>query len=581
MSPTYFPVTGTFPPVAEGADPPTGTVEFQAIAEVADGTDIGTQIPVTTTVTAGALASVELLYVAGITYQVTSKMVGAPAVVYAFTPTGSTVDLSEVTRLAVTPGTSGPQGPIGPQGPAGATGATGPQGPTGAAGTNGTNGATGPTGATGATGPQGALGPNVGRNKGPRWGQPSAVITHAQVGHGWTASNWSGFNLNDTSDFVHGSQVMTGNSFGSASQFSTFTKTGATAVDLTGKMLRVWVKIDATSNPVNLKLLNLRAAATGGLAGNNYLSWDLQPTALQANNTNANAFWLPAGQWVPVALSPGDAFVTGAPTKTAIQEWRLVAQDNGTVVTVHFGGIDVYPTVNTAYPNGVVTFCFDDSYAGQFQLARPLLAQFGYQATMFPIIDQIGNGSSYTLAQLQLLQNELGWEVAPHASTLANHSGYGSLSPSQIQADIAACLTWQQANGLRWSGAYAYPLGYFAGGQDATVEPLCDAARTIDSTLKYETFPLGQPLRLRSQAGVGGLGGIGVTTYTTATTGVLDVLHANGGWDIITIHDVSAGTSTNINQISQADLTTLVTACNTKGIAVATMGDVLRTALNP
>lgn len=555
MSAVYFPVTGVWPPV-DGALPPTGKVQVQPVGEVAANGYIGSQTQITIPVVAGSLASAELLYLPGIQYLVTSSIEGAKVAQYVITPDGNPLDLSSAPRSPVQVGQVGTQGP---------------QGVAGANGTNGTNGA---------TGPQGALGPNLGRNKGPTWGQPTSIVTHAQTGHGWTAANWSAFNLNDTSDFVHGTQVMTANTFGSVSQFSTFTKLTAPAVDLTGKMLRVWVKIDAASNPVNLKLLNLRAAPSGGIAGNNYYSWDLQPTALQANNTNANAFWLPAGQWVPVALNMGDGFVTGTPTKTAIQDWRLVAQDNGTVVTVHFGGIDVYPVNNGPFPNGVVTLCFDDSYVGQYNIARPILAAFGYQATMFPIIDQIGGGGSYTLAQLQALHNLLGWEVAPHASTLANHSGYGSLSPTAIQADIAACLTWQQANGLRWSGAYAYPLGYFAGGQDAAVEPLCDAARTIDSTLKYETFPLGQQFRLRSQAGVGGSGGIGVTTYTNSG-GALDALLANGGWDIITIHDVSAGTSGNINQISQADLTTLVAGINSRGIAVATMGDVLRFALNP
>jgi peptidoglycan/xylan/chitin deacetylase (PgdA/CDA1 family) len=585
---TYVTVTGSFPPIQENGVAPTGTVLLQPIGEVVDGASVAVRQAVTALVAVGSMVPTQVIYLPGIAYRVVEQLDGVPSTPYVITLTGSDVDLSTVERAPVQAGivgVPGPPGAVGPTGPTGNTGPAGSQGPVGPQG-NPTSISSDGSLVVGGTSSAVTLAVNAGQyrnrtgGKGPTWGQPAAVVTHAQAGHGWTFSNWSSFNPNDTADFVHGTQVMTANTFGSASQFSTITKTGATAVDLTGKMLRVWVKIDAASNPVNLKLLNLRAAATGGLAGNNYLSWDLQPTQLQANNTNVNAFWLPAGQWVPVALNIGDGFVTGAPVKAAIQEWRLVAQDNGTVVTVHFGGIDVYPVNNGPFPNGVVTLCFDDSYSGQYNLARPILSAFGYQATMFPIIDQIGGGGSYTLAQLQALQNLLGWEVAPHASTLANHSGFGSMSAAAIQADLAASLAYMQANSLKWSGAYAYPLGYFAGGQDTAVEPLCDAARTIDSTLKYETFPLGQQYRLRSQAGVGGSGGIGVTTYTNSG-GALDVLLANGGWDIITIHDVSAGTSGNINQISQADLTTLVAGINSRGIAVATMGDVLRVALNP
>lgn len=617
--------TGIFTPDGDAA---TGMLAFQPVREYAGDECIIVPSKVFLSIADGQVVGSDEVVGSDtlpVQYIVTEYWPGLTPPPYVVTATGGTLDLSSATRGTVDPTVTVIFGPAGPKGDTGDTGPTGPKGDTGSTGANGANGTNGSQGIqgnagiqgvpgvkgdTGNTGPQGnpttinspdsslTLGGSSSavtavvnaaqyRNrtggKGPTWGQP-ALALRTEVGHGWTAGSggtaWSGFNLNDTSDFVHGTQVMTGNTFGSVSQFSTFTKTAAPAVDLTAKMLRVWIKIDAASNPVNLKLLNLRAAATGGLAGNNYLSWDLQPTALQANNTNANAFWLPSGQWVPVAISLADGFVTGAPVKTAIQEWRLVAQDNGTVVTVHFAGIDVYPVNNNAFPNGVVTLCFDDSYAGQYNIARPILAANGYQATMFPIVDQVGGGGSYTLAQLQALQNLLGWEVAPHAATLANHSGYGSLSAGAIQADIAANLAWMQTNGFKWSGAYAYPLGYFAGGQDTIVEPMCDIARTIDSTLKFETFPLGQQYRLRSQAGVGGSGGIGVTTYTNSG-GLLDTLLANGGWDIITIHDVSAGASGNINQISQADLTSLVAGIKSRGIAVATMGDVMRVAMNP
>lgn len=566
MTANYITVTGTWPVTTNtaglpGSVPLSGHVTFVPIGEVVDGLSIAARQQVPAVVAAGALVPVALLYVAGIQYKVVEELLGAAREVYVIAPSSAAaLDLSTVTRLPVSAGTVGVQGPPGPVG------------------------ATGPGGATGSTGPQGPGAPNFARNKGPRFGQPT-VMTHFQTGHGWTVSGAPTSNLNDTSDWVRGSQCASMSTPGNTGTFPTLTKLTAPALDLTNKMLRVWVKIDAASDPRNLRLLNLRAAASGGIASNNYYSWDLQTTNLSAG-TNPGLEWLPAGQWVPVPLGPADRFVTGSPTLTAITDWRFAVNDNGTAVKIYFGGIDIYPVVNTLYPNGVVSLCFDDSYAGQYTIARPILDAFAYQASLFPIIDQIGAGGSYTLAQLKFLHDELGWEVAPHASTLANHSGFGALTPTQIQADITACVTWMQANSLKWSGAYAYPLGYFApttgapGGPDQAVTPLVDGARTIDSTLKTETFPLGQQYRLRCPAGVGGLGGLGITAYTNSG-GILDQVHSLGGWAPITIHDVSAGTSTNVNQISQADLTTLVAAINSKGVAVATFGDVLKTALNP
>jgi peptidoglycan/xylan/chitin deacetylase (PgdA/CDA1 family) len=238
----------------------------------------------------------------------------------------------------------------------------------------------------------------------------------------------------------------------------------------------------------------------------------------------------------------------------------------------------MYSALSERYPNGVVCIGFDDCYSGQYSLAMNLLSSYGYQATIFPIIDQIGAGGSWTLAQLQQMVN-IGWEVAPHASTLANHSGWNGLTPAQIVADVLASQTWIAGQGFGLSGTFAYPLGGFNNGADTAVAPLVKVARTIDSTLYTETLPVGNPLHMRSAAGVGGSGGIGVTTYTTATTGVLALAKAAGALVPITIHDVSSGTSGNINQISIADLTTLVSAINTAGMAVATYGEVLQYAM--
>jgi peptidoglycan/xylan/chitin deacetylase (PgdA/CDA1 family) len=400
------------------------------------------------------------------------------------------------------------------------------------------------------------------------WGQPNPVITHFQTGHGWTANNWGSSNLNDTNDFVHGSQVVTGTTPGNAGIFPTFTKTGMTPFTVVGQTLRFWVKCD---NPANLASITLRIAGTGGIAGGNYLSWTIQQTSLDSTNQ----VWCPAGQWVQMSLPMADAFSVGAPTPSAIAEARIIVNDGGTAATVHFAGIDVYNGPAAKWPNGVVTLCFDDSYVGQYTLARPLLGQYGYRATLFPIWDQVGAGGSMTIANMHLLHDLLDWEVAPHASTLANHSGFGGLTAVQIQADITASLAIQQTQGFGSSGAYAYPLGYFSTGQDAAVTELCKVARTIDHTMYTESLPVGQPLRLRSAAGIGGVGGIGVTTYTTATTGVFALTKASPAWTILTIHDVSAGVSGNINQISIADLTTLVASINSQGLAVATMGEVI------
>jgi peptidoglycan/xylan/chitin deacetylase (PgdA/CDA1 family) len=403
-------------------------------------------------------------------------------------------------------------------------------------------------------------------------GKATVVTTYAS-GHGWTASGFATSNVNDTSDGRLSGQMLTGTTTGNIGVFPSFTKTGATALNITGQCLRVWIKVDV---PTNVDAITLRVAGTGGIAGGNYLSW----TALAASSGTyrTNGVMLPPNTWTELSFSLGSAFTTGSPTPTAITEYRWICQDLGTAFTAHFGGIEAYPALSGRWPNGVVCIGFDDCYAGQFNLAMNLMSSFGYTATIFPIIDQIGGGGSFTLAQLQQMVN-IGWEVAPHASTLANHTGWNSLTTAQVAADVEASRAWISGQGFGLSGMFAYPLGGFNGGFSAAVAPLCQVARTIDSTMYTESLPIGNELQLRSAAGIGGTGGIGIATYTAATTGVLALAKAAGALVPMTIHDVSSGTSGNINQISIADLTTLVTAINTAGMAVATYGEVLEYAM--
>ncbi|HEX3781740.1 MAG TPA: polysaccharide deacetylase family protein [Pseudonocardiaceae bacterium] len=403
-------------------------------------------------------------------------------------------------------------------------------------------------------------------------GRASVITTYAS-GHGWTANGFASSNVNDTSDGRLSGQMLTGTTTGNASAFPTFTKTGASAISIAGNCLRVWVKVDV---PTNVTAITLRVADTGGIAAGRYISW----TALASSGGTyrTNGLIIPPNTWTELSFSLGSAFTAGSPNLAALTEYRWICQDNGTAFTAHFGGIEMYPALAGRYPNGVVCLGFDDCYAGQASLAMNLLSSFGYTATIFPIIDQIGQSGSWTLAQLQQMAN-IGWEVAPHAHTLANHTGWNSLTTAQVAADVAASKAWIAANGFGLSGMFAYPLGGFNDGFDAAVAPLVQVARTIDSTLMTETLPIGSAQHLRSAAGVGGSGGIGVSTYTTASTGVLALAKAAGALVPITIHDVSSGASGNINQISIADLTTLVTAINTAGMAVATYGEVLAYAM--
>ena len=305
----------------------------------------------------------------------------------------------------------------------------------------------------------------------------ATVITTYASGHGWTANGFASSNVNDTSDGRLSGQMLTGTTTGNSGNFPTFTKTGASALNISGNCVRVWVKVDV---PTNVTAITLRVADTGGLAANRYISW----TALASSGGvyRTNGVLIPANTWTELSFSLGSAFTSGSPNLAALTEYRWICQDNGTAFTAHFGGIEVFSALGERYPNGVVLLGFDDCWAGQYNLAMNVLSAYGYPATIFPIVDQVGQTGSWTLAQLQQMVN-IGWEVAPHASTLSNHSNWNTLTNAQQTADVIASQTWIAGQGFGLSGAYAYPLGGFNGGADAAVASLVQVARTIDSTL--------------------------------------------------------------------------------------------------
>lgn len=396
------------------------------------------------------------------------------------------------------------------------------------------------------------------------FGRPT-VVTHFQASHGYSAANNNSgaSNLNDSSDFIFGSQAAKVVTNGDGA-FVTLKTTGGPTFNTIGKGIRIWLKV---ANPDAITSLALYCGSSNF---SNRWSWDVLQSPYFAGQ-----YLTPAGQWTCLSFSFADAFAVGSPVRSGVTDWQLAINDANQAATVHFGGIDLYPDTPSRFPNGVVTLCFDDGYIGQYNLARPLLNQYSYTATLFPIVDLIGSSGSYlSVAQLQSLQNMFSWEIAPHAFTNATHSNFGSMSTAAIQADLVSNLNWMAQNGLRYSGSYAYPLGIFSGGQDAAVAPYVKVARTIQSTLNSETLPVGNQLRLRATSGVGGAGGFGVSNLTQSG-GVLDECLAEKSWVILTIHNVVSGTASSVNEISQSDLSTLISAINTRGIAVATMSEVI------
>lgn len=420
------------------------------------------------------------------------------------------------------------------------------QGPTGAAGANGTNGADALAG--GAQPARSLLG----------LVPPAAVVTTMQSGHGWT-TNGTGIGsatLNDTSDYVLGSQaakvVSAGN--GNACQLR---KLAGASVSATGRSVRLWIKVDDVTHVSTIVVY----AGDTSLA--NRYTWTIDGAGSQSGH------WLKSGEWVAITLGWGDVTTTGAPNRAAITDWQVSLTDDAAgTVTMHVNGIALVPEPATAYPNGVLSFTFDDGWDSQYTEARKKLDQYAYPATAYLIADMIGAAGRMTLAQAQQLQDVNGWQVSGHAAADTVHGlTFTGVDAATAKADYIAMREWLLSNGFAGGDHLAWPLGAYDPSVLRAARRYWASARSIHDRT-HETIPPADPLRLRCRT-------VTNTDTTTTIQTLIDNAYANRGWLIICFHKLVT-TPTVSTEYAIASFGTIVDYVATKGIPVRTIDQVLR-----
>lgn len=405
----------------------------------------------------------------------------------------------------------------------------------------------------------------------PQWRQPSAILSTFQSGHGFTNNAGSTFTTNDTADFILGTQatkIVTGGT-GAAANVS---KTGMTAFDTTGKVVRLRLKVDDITHMTGLNLY------LGTSSFTNYYKWIIQGGPVGSN-------LITSGEWVTVTLNWHDATTSGTPARSGLTDVRLQVTDDSTAaVTVHYQSVELIPDASAIFPNGLVSICFDDCWQSVWDLGKPRLDLYGYPASMYTIQDMVGGSNRLTLAELYHLQDRCGWEIASHAYTDADHAlSYTGMTAAALDTDLRALKGWTLAQGFRGGDGTAYPLGQYGLTTDAVPVPTTNLvrryfnyARTTHSKTK-ETYPPGDPYRLRAISSVSSFtGGYAPTLLTTTTTGDLDKAKANQSWLILVFHKISSGAATDTSTCSQADFNSIIDKISANGMPVIPVGDVLR-----
>ena len=388
-----------------------------------------------------------------------------------------------------------------------------------------------------------------------------SFITQFQGDHGFTASvvGAATSSMADTSDFTLGTQSVFVSTSGLGGT-SSIARTSMPAIDFSEHMLKIWIRVDNIAH----------AAALDVQLGN-------------SNFTNAYVFnlkstqgqqWITDGDWVSFSLSwdGNDTSTRGAPSKSQITDIMLRVTDDATGVPVklHANGLALVANPPQKYPNGVVSFTFDDDFATMVSLGKPLLDAHGFPATAFVIVDRLGFAGRATLGDLHALDAD-GWDIAAHAYTDVDHGAmFTNLSPLAVEDDMVSSREWLIDQHFVGYDHCAYPSGEFDEIGQTDVLPIAaryfTTCRTIYSR-QYEAYPPSDPSKLRVFYA-------SMNATLASAEAAIDDARLYGDWVIIVNHqlvDVPASST----EWPITDFTALVAYVAQSGVAVDTITGVM------
>jgi len=385
------------------------------------------------------------------------------------------------------------------------------------------------------------------------------ILSQLQSGHGFTANAGGGspHNVNDTVDFAIGTQSawIETDGLGTA---KTLKKNALGTFDFTGKMPRLWVKLDSPTTASTLQLY----------LGNNNLADQYK---FSFNSTQGQQ-WTTDGDWVGFSMSWSNKTLSqvGSPNRAAITDVQVRAIDNatGNPVRVHANQFSMVDEPSE-YPDGLLSFTFDDGFASQYSAAKPILDGYGFPATAYVIVEHVGAPNYMTLSDLTDLQDNSDWEIAYHSYDGDIHTvGFPATPQGDLEYDIDAGRAWLYDNGFQGSCDCAYPHGAFTGGTDvlSVVEAKLSSCRTIHQKHR-EAFPPSNPYKLRVL-----LVSMPVTVATVKAA--MDQAKLNKEWIILVFHKITSTPVAN-DDYDTTQFTDIVDYADTIGIPVKTVAEML------
>jgi len=387
--------------------------------------------------------------------------------------------------------------------------------------------------------------------------QVASWITQMDPGSGFVA-NPGITNLDDTLDFTLGTQSALVETAGTGAP-RTLAKTGMTPIDFTGKVARVWVKLEGVDHLGDLEI----QLGSGNLS--NAFEFSLR--------TGQSRQWFTDGDWISVAVPWTPTKVAGTPDRSRITDVMVRVSDDasGNHVRLHLNGIALVAEA-PAFPGGVVSFTFDDNFATMVDPAAAILTAHGLPATAYVITDEVDKPGRAKLTDLKSLAM-LGWDISVHAYTEVDHAlHYTNLSPAEVEDDMVNARAWLIANGFAGYDHCAYPSGEFSPDVLALAGQYFTSCRTIYSS-QQELFPPSDSRRLRVGYVTEGV------TLAQAEQWVDEAL-ANHDWLVLVLHRIVDAPTLN-TEWRTSDFQTLADYVAASGLPVKTVSEVYATGGGP
>lgn len=245
--------------------------------------------------------------------------------------------------------------------------------------------------------------------------------------------------------------------------------------------------------------------------------------------------------------------------KKAFFTLSAIAILNGCTQTCVVDGeceIATWPNFATA----AVSYTFDDNLPNQFSIAVPLLEQYGFCGSFYPIVKDVDNWDMLCKC------SDNGHEIGSHT---INHLALSTLSPDSLENELAQSKEIIEHNVIDACLTMVYP---YCNMPDTTVVARhYIGARVCDNHI--------EPPTPRNYYAISSFGiGSESAQYKTAQSviDIFDNTRKQGGWCVLLVHEIEDGFGYSPFPAAAIDSTLSYLAANTTDFWVATFANVIK-----